>query len=240
MFFTEWTALEGSLYATLFFWVRYLLFAGVLYAFFYHIWRKRFKAYKIQGSSPNKKQIWAEIGYSLLTFAIYGCTGWQFLGWMNAGETLRYEAVADFGHAYLVFSVFLMVVVHDAYFYWTHRLMHLPWVYPYVHRTHHGFHTPTPWAAFAFHPLETLISVGIVPIIIYCIPYHPLALVCFFTLMTGHNVCLHLGYRIPGMWWSSLQNTTKDHDYHHKKGHGNYGLYFTVWDKMMGTYSRQR
>ena len=31
-------------------------------------------------------------------------------------------------------------------------------------------------------------------------------------------------------------NTPEAHDYHHLKSKSNYGLYFTFWDKIMGTY----
>ena len=35
--------------------------------------------------------------------------------------------------------------------------------------------------------------------------------------------------------WVSWWNTTTHHDLHHSAGNYNYGLYFTWWDRMMGT-----
>ncbi len=236
MFFKEWSTVEGMVYATLFFMGRYIVIAGLFYLIFYTLWKNRFKTYKIQRKWPKLKQLRAEIGYSLLTFTIYGGAVWLFLYWIANGTTQRYETIADFGLPYFVISVGIMVVLHDTYFYWTHRLMHHPRWFKWMHRTHHRFHAPTPWAAFAFHPLETVVSLGIIPIIIFGIPYHPWALMCFITLMTLYNISIHLGYQLPGMWWTSIQNTADDHDLHHSSGQGNYGLYFTLWDRWLGTY----
>ncbi len=236
MDFHNLSAIEATVYATLFFIGRYLLIAGILYAIFYGIFKTRFVHQKIQKRWPKEAEIRAEIGYSLLTFVLFGSAIWLFVRWSDSGTTLRYEAIATYGMPYFVLSIVLMVLAHDAYFYWTHRLMHHKWVFPYVHRVHHGFHSPTPWAAFAFHPFESILSFGIIPIIICCIPYHRYALLCFVTFMNLYNAYIHLGYHLGQSPKASLRNTTEDHDYHHKKGHGNYGLYFTFWDKMMGTY----
>jgi sterol desaturase/sphingolipid hydroxylase (fatty acid hydroxylase superfamily) len=240
MYFKNLTDFEAMSLATIFFIGRYVLLAGTSYLIFYGICKSYFLDRKIQKKWPKLRQIRAEIGYSLLTLAIFGSTVWLFIIWNQAGHTMRYESINTFGMPYFVLSVFLMIIVHDAYFYWTHRLMHTKWVFPYVHRVHHRFHSPTPWAAFALHPLESVVSLGIIPIIIFCIPYHPYALLCFVTYMTGYNAYIHLGYRIRGRSRGTIRNTTEDHDYHHKKGHGNYGLYFSLWDRMMGTYVSAR
>ncbi|MCX6197873.1 MAG: hypothetical protein NTY88_01450 [Bacteroidetes bacterium] len=49
--------------------------------------------------------------------------------------------------------------------------MHLKKVYPYVHLIHHKSVNPTPWAAFAFHPLEAVGQVLILPIMVFAMPY---------------------------------------------------------------------
>jgi len=240
MYFKDLTDFEAMLFATIFFIGRYVLIAGTMYSVFYLIFKTRFLQQKIQKKWPKRTQIRSEIGYSLGTFAIFGSAIWLFIRWNNSGYTMRYEAIETFGKFYFVVSILLMVIVHDAYFYWSHRLMHHKWVFPYVHRLHHRFQAPTPWAAFALHPLESMLSLGIIPIIIFCIPYHPYALLCFISFMTLYNVYIHLGYHLGEMSGTSIRNTTEDHDYHHKKGHGNYGLYFTYWDRLMGTYVSAR
>lgn len=221
---------------------RYLLIAGIAYYVFY-IWKKnKLFHLKIQDKLPTSNQLKNEIFYSLLTLLIYSGTSGFVLYWYQKGITKIYLDIDDFGILYLIASLFLMIIIHDTYFYWTHKLMHSSkWFYQF-HKTHHHSHNPTPWTAFAFHPAEALISLGIVPLIIFSMPTHPLAFFLFLTFMTTYNVLIHLGYEIfPKKRFFNLigkwKNTTTNHDLHHKIGGGfNYGLYFSFWDRIMGTY----
>jgi sterol desaturase/sphingolipid hydroxylase (fatty acid hydroxylase superfamily) len=133
-----------------------------------------------------------------------------------------------------------MIFLHDAYFYWTHRLLHLRGWYEKIHITHHLSSSPNPWTALAFHPVEAVIQAAIFPVIIMTIPTHPVALFIFLFYMVFMNVRGHSGFQLfpfeNGMdkwdWWN---NSSKQHDEHHQYAKGNYGLYFTLWDKWMKT-----
>jgi sterol desaturase/sphingolipid hydroxylase (fatty acid hydroxylase superfamily) len=62
--------------------------------------------------------------------------------------------------------------------------------------------------------------------------------------MTIMNVMGHLGYEIfpKGFINSSIgkwQNTSTNHNIHHQESNYNFGLYFTFWDRIMGTYRPQ-
>jgi sterol desaturase/sphingolipid hydroxylase (fatty acid hydroxylase superfamily) len=99
---------------------------------------------------------------------------------------------------------------------------------------------PTPWAAFAFHPLEAIVEVGIVPIMMFLMPLHPLALLVWVLYQTGMNVLGHLGFEIfPAGFTegfiSKFSNTSTHHNMHHKYVTSNYGLYFNIWDRILGT-----
>ena len=59
--------------------------------------------------------------------------------------------------------------------------------------------------------------------------------------MTTYNVYGHLGYEIFSKEESKnsiirLLNKAIFHDIHHQQTNKNYGLYFTFWDKLMGTF----
>jgi sterol desaturase/sphingolipid hydroxylase (fatty acid hydroxylase superfamily) len=133
------------------------------------------------------------------------------------------------------------VVLHDTYFYWTHRLMHHRRIFTYVHAVHHQSHNPTPWAAYAFHPLEALVEVGVLPLMVFILPLHPLALSAFGVYMIVMNVMGHLGYEVyPQAFMRSrvlrvVFNTSTHHNMHHRYNKGNYGLYFNLWDRLMKT-----
>ena len=67
----------------------------------------------------------------------------QFLA-IRAGWTRVYFDIRERGAAGLGSSLVLMVILHDAYFYWTHRLLHHPAFFERFHRVHHLSTTPTP------------------------------------------------------------------------------------------------
>ena len=220
--------------------MRYVVFAGLAYVVFY-VWKKRrWQKNKIQQKYASPRVMRKEILYSLLTLGIYCAVSWIVFYLKKAGYTSIYLDIDQRGYSYFIFSMVLMVLIHDAYFYWTHRLLHHPRLFRLAHKTHHLSSNPTPWAAFSFHPLEAIIAAGIVPLIVFVIPVHPYALFVFLTYMTGVTVLGHLGYEIfPSRFRShkigKWQNSSTNHNLHHQYGHSNYGLYFTFWDTWMRT-----
>jgi sterol desaturase/sphingolipid hydroxylase (fatty acid hydroxylase superfamily) len=153
--------------------------------------------------------------------------------------TMQYADLERYGLIYYMGSIAIMFLLHDTYFYWIHRLMHHQKIFNFVHRIHHTFDNPTPWTSFAFHPFEAIISIGIIPIIIFTIPYHHTALIIFVTGLTFNNIIIHLGYELPHTTKSNkYRNTALEHDLHHNGINKNYGLYFNFWDKLMGTFQR--
>ena len=137
-------------------------------------------------------------------------------------------------------SLSLMFVAHDAYFYWTHRLMHHRRLFGLFHRWHHLSRTPTVWTAYSFSVPEAIVQGAFVPLFVVMVPMHALALFIFVAVQVVRNVMGHAGYELhpaaftPGRWlgWN---NTTTGHDLHHELGRYNYGFYFRWWDKLMGT-----
>jgi len=234
--FKDLSHTEIWIIGTTMFILRYILIAGLFFYILY-VWKKtKFSKLKLQKEYPRSSQIRREVLYSLLTFVIYGSGIWLVLFWIEDGQTKLYTEIDEYGIIYFFASIIFMLLIHDTYFYWTHRLIHHSKLFKYVHKVHHSFKSPTPWASFAFHPLEAIISLGIIPIIIFLIPVHILALFLFVTFLTLYNVIIHLGFSIPGLNQLKYSNTPDAHDYHHLNSKSNYGLYFTFWDKIMGTH----
>lgn len=222
---------------------RYLLMAGPTYLVFWKVLANKLHHRRIQQKFPEYKKLIAEFGWSMATFVVFALMALGVFFLRKAGYTTAYDNISDYGWGYWIFSVILMAVMHDAYFYWTHRFMHLKSVFKYVHRVHHESSNPSPWAAFAFHPLEAVVEFGIVVVIAFTIPYHVSAMIVFFTYMTIMNVLGHLGYELfprgfttgRFTWW---HNTSTHHNMHHSKSNCNYGLYFNWWDRLMNTNHR--
>ena len=220
--------------------LRYFLTAGPFYLLFW-VWRPALlRDRRLQPADPGRERIASEVAYSLSTVLIFSGIGLSLVYAQQAGLTRIYMDVAERGWAYLGTSVALAIVLHDAYFYWTHRLLHWKPLYRFVHHVHHRSTSPTPWAAYAFHPLEALIQAGVYLLVVFTIPIHPLALMLFLLYMIVRNVVGHLGFEIwpagfarhPLTRWHL---TPTHHDLHHRRGKGNYGLYFSFWDDWIGT-----
>lgn len=220
--------------------LRYFVFAGLAFLLFYVLFKKKWQSKKIQLRFPKSKDYQREILYSIGTCLIFVAIGWLVFFSPLREFNLKYDHIADYGWGYWAFSIIAMIFMHDTYFYWSHRLMHQPKLFKYLHLVHHKSTNPSPWAAYAFHPYEAVVEAGIIIPIAFIIPFHQTAIIVFLLIMIIYNVYGHLGYEIfpkkfhknfIGKWI----NTSVNHNQHHKHFNGNYGLYFLFWDRWMGT-----
>ena len=221
--------------------LRYFLLASITYFIFYKWKNKQLFSNKIQTYIPDNQQVVFEVSYSIITLCIFSFLSYCMFQLYHFGFTKIYLDISEFGIGYFIFSIFLSIIIHDAYFYWTHRWLHsFRWTQK-IHAIHHQSISPTPWASFSFHPIEAVINFGIIPIIILAFPIHPIALSLFLLIMTLINVMGHLGFETFSSKFiqsklGQFQNNSTNHDFHHEKYHSNFGLYFTFWDKWMKTF----
>jgi sterol desaturase/sphingolipid hydroxylase (fatty acid hydroxylase superfamily) len=219
----------------------YFLFGGIAFYFFWVLNRERFSHLRIQiKQRANSIQIKKEILYSVRTLGIFAAIDLLAYYFETRGWTKIYKEVSDYGTWYFFGSIIIMLIVHDAYFYFTHRFMHLSPVYKYVHKVHHESVDTTPFTAFSFHFLESIVEYGITFVVIFTIPSHFYSLLIFQILQTAFNVAGHMGYEFYPSGWTrfpflKFKTTGTHHNMHHAKFNGNYGLYFTWWDKIFGT-----
>ena len=196
----------------------------------------------IQSRRPTRSGIWREVRLSVVTIAIFAALATLLLELWKADKTSVYLNPHEFSLAYLPFSFVLCLVLHDTYFYWTHRFMHWRPVFPYIHLGHHRSVSPTPWAIYAFQPLEAIIQFcGIILLVVF-VPLHPLVLLAFLSYDTLVNTAGHTGYElvpkaISSHWLFKPFNTVTHHDTHHTNVRVNFGSFFNIWDRIMGTFS---
>ncbi|MBK6358805.1 MAG: sterol desaturase family protein [Comamonadaceae bacterium] len=234
--------LAPALWAIAFYGVRYLAMAGLA-------WRVARPTAAGGWGRPHanapatfdvRRHLRRELGYSLLTLAVFGLVNAALYGWGFIHASRLYYRVADYPTWWFWLSIAVMLVLHDTLFYWLHRAMHWPVLFGPMHRVHHRSIHPTSFAAYSFHPLEAVGEALIVTAIIYLVPVHPLAFVIFQTISTAYNVYGHCGREFwpRGMashWLGRWINTSTAHAAHHGRGRFNYGLYFLFWDRWMGT-----
>ncbi len=224
-------------------WVRYFLVAGFAWLLAYVVFKKRLWARKIIQQYPKASDLRRELAWSLLTALIYGLVGAGTFWLRKQGWTQLYRGIDSHGMLWFWCSIPVAIIVHDTYFYWTHRLMHHRRLFRWFHRVHHESTNPSPWAAYCFGPLEALLQAGIFPLLAIVMPMHPLAFMVFMLWQITFNVLGHTGYEyhprwLMDSWLGKFLNTPTNHVQHHERLRGNYGLYFNVWDRLMGTNHR--
>ncbi len=220
--------------------LRYFVFAGLAWLLGYRLFRKRWFHRKIIARLPQSADVRRELGYSLLTLLIFGAMGAATVVASRQGWTQMYWEVGEYGWGWFWGSAVCGIFLHDAYFYWTHRLMHHPRLFGAFHRVHHLSTNPTPWAAYSFAPLEAVVEAGIFPLAVCVMPMHPLAFGVVMLWQIIFNVLGHAGYEFHPRWLMDsplryVLNTPTNHIMHHERMKGNYGLYFNLWDRLLGT-----
>ncbi|HYE46083.1 MAG TPA: sterol desaturase family protein [Caulobacter sp.] len=219
---------------------RYVVTAGLASLVVWAFWNAGLKARKIQARTASGADLRREIATSLRSALVFAAVGFCMFLASRAGWLTIYDDFTIRGPAYFAVTLALMVVAHDAWYYWTHRAMHHPRLFRAFHRTHHRSKTPTPWTAYAFDVPEALVMVAFVPLWAAIVPMHDLAIYAFMTWQLARNVAGHTGVELspvsgkPSRLFGWL-NTSTHHDLHHQAPGSNFGLYFTWWDRLMGT-----
>ena len=218
---------------------RYLISAVAVSAVVWIMMRTRMVSRKIQKRVATRGDISREVRQSVQSCIVYVLLTFIVIWGRNNGI---FQPIT--GSQGLVTDLMLLaglIVVHDTYFYWTHRAMHSPLLFKRFHHAHHRSITPTPFAAYSFSIPEAFVEGSIVMVWVFFVATPGWVLFAFLAFQIIRNTMGHAGAELMPKWWLSTSltswiNTTTHHDLHHNGGFNkNYGLYFTFWDKLMGT-----
>lgn len=223
--------------------LRYLVPAALAYVALWVFYRGWSETRRLGPRAPEARQMLREFALSMSTVAIFALNGYGIYLLARAGVFVIYGDAAEYGWAWWWASLVLLILAHDAYFYVVHRLLHRPWWLRTVHRAHHKSVHPSPWAAYAFHPLEAVLMAAYLPLALLAMPLHGGVVFLFLAHMIVRNVLGHCGVALTarnalGRWYARLFTTTLHHHLHHSAGSGNYGLYFRHLDRWFGTERR--
>jgi len=236
---TDFGVIIALLIVTSIIFILYIFFSGILHIFLY-TFKKKHEYKRIQKKQSNKIKIQNEIKNSFSSAIVFGCVGVITILLRDHGFTQMYANVNDFGVLYFIISILAMLLIHDTYFYWMHRVIHHPKLFVIFHKIHHQSRNPTPFSAFSFDIAEAIAEAAIIPILAIILPVHPIAIFVFFNISLVFNVMEHSGYEFLPSWFLKHPilkwiNTSTHHNMHHEKGNSNYGLYFNFWDTFMKT-----
>jgi Delta7-sterol 5-desaturase len=224
--------------------LRYFLVAGGTYLFLYLPCSQSFINQTADPIGQYRPHSWRSIQYdielSVLSAGVFALAAALIMSGYSLGMTRLYSDSQQYGLWYLGVSYGLVLILQDAYFYFTHRLFHHPALFPWLHQGHHRSRYPTPWTSFAFDPLEAIVQSLFLVAIVFVLPLHFITLIAVLTTMTVWAVLNHLGLDrlplwFPHHWLGKWFIGPAHHSIHHLKYTLHYGLYFTFWDSLLGT-----
>ncbi|WP_353229818.1 sterol desaturase family protein [Novosphingobium sp.] len=220
---------------------RYLVAAGGVAALVW-LWRRRIAHRKIQPRAAGRSDVIRELRQSLWTIVVFAVVDLLTLALIAGGVIAMAHGPAV--PMTIGWQVIVLIVLHDAWFYWMHRALHSRALFRPLHLAHHRSRTPTSWAAYSFATGEAVTEALAIPamflIIAAIAPVEPVAVFVFLGHQIARNAIGHSGHELA--WsgftrspWTGWLTTTTHHDLHHSEARHNYGLYFTWWDRWMGT-----
>ena len=156
------------------------------------------------------------------------------------GKTRIYDQPGAYGWWYVSVSYLLVLLLQDGFFYVTHRLFHHPRFYRWTHKGHHKSRRPSPWTSFAFDPIESLAQAMFLVGVVWLIPLHLGTIFAVLATMSIWAVVNHLGLEqlpvhFPHHWLGRWVIGPAHHSVHHNHQTVHFGLYFTFWDRVLGT-----
>lgn len=217
---------------------RYFLIAGGAFWLFYPS-KIPFLSW-MTAPKPQWKFVQQDISLSIASAFLFALLSALIMSVYNAGGTRIYSSIDTYGWWYMGLSFWAVLVLQDTYFYFTHRLLHHPRLFKRMHYGHHRSRVPTPWTSFAFEPSEALLHGIFFVSLVFVMPLHFIVLIAAFITMTIWAMITHLGFELipPGVSFGGLEKGLigpAHHAIHHRQYRTHFGLYFTFWDRVLGT-----
>lgn len=152
------------------------------------------------------------------------------------GYSKMYDATADGpGRWYDILQFPLFIAFTDGLIYWIHRGLHHPKIYKHLHKRHHKWVVPTPFASHAFHPVDGWSQSLPYHFFPFIFPLQKFAYIGLFMFINIWTVMIHDGEYATN---SPIINGAACHTMHHLYFSWNYGQFTTVWDRLGGTYRK--
>ncbi|PWN53438.1 putative sterol delta 5,6-desaturase [Violaceomyces palustris] len=209
--------------------ILYFLFAGLSYKYL-------FNKEMMKHPRFHKNQVRLEIECSLRAFFPLDL---MTVPWFVAevrGHSMMYSNISDYGWLYAVLSVPLFLVFTDTAIYWIHRLEHHPLIYKHIHKPHHKWLVPTPFASHAFHPIDGYAQSLPYHIFPFIFPLHRFIFMGLFVFVNLWSILIHDSDMICNSPLEKVINGPSHHTLHHLFFTCNYGQYFTTCDRLGGSY----
>jgi lathosterol oxidase len=145
----------------------------------------------------------------------------------------NFDEAPGMWYSYMQFPFFFMFT--DFFIYGIHRALHHPLPYKHLHKPHHKWIMPTPYASHAFHPLDGYVQGLPYHIYPFIFPLQKFAYVFLFVFINIWTVLIHAGKYVAD---NPIINGAACHTMHHLYFNFNYGQFTTLWDRLGGSYRK--
>ncbi|KAF8457198.1 hypothetical protein BGX38DRAFT_1248622 [Terfezia claveryi] len=180
-----------------------------------------------------KNQIRQEIAQTNAALPVMAILTVPFFLTEVKGYSLLYSSTADVPMWYNFFQFPLFIAFTDCFIYLIHRGLHYPLIYKHLHKPHHKWIMPTPYASHAFHPLDGYAQSIPYHVFPFIFPLHKLAYIALFSFINIWTIFIHDGEYLAN---SPIINGAACHTMHHLYFNYNYGQFTTIWDRIGGSY----
>ncbi|TIB92933.1 lathosterol oxidase [Wallemia mellicola] len=146
------------------------------------------------------------------------------------------SSLSAFGPLTLMTVPWFIADVRDFCIYWVHRIEHHPMFYKWLHKPHHKWLIPTPFASHAFHPLDGYLQSVPYHLFIFIFPLHKYLYLGLFGFVNIWSILIHDGDMRCGGTMEKIINGPSHHTLHHLYFTVNYGQYFTFSDRAFNSH----
>lgn len=156
-------------------------------------------------------------------------------GYSNIYDVLPESSSWNLGGWYMLLQFPFFVCFTDFFVYWIHRALHHPMLYKKLHKPHHKWIMPSPFASHAFHPLDGYAQSLPYHIFPFLFPLQKFSYIALFMFINIWTVMIHDGEYVAN---SPIINGAACHTMHHLYFNYNYGQFTTLWDRLGGSYRK--
>lgn len=142
-------------------------------------------------------------------------------------------------------GLLLGVLLLDLAIYLQHVMFHKVSLLWRLHQVHHADLDLDATTGLRFHPIEILLSLLIKTAVVALLGISPWVVIIFEVLLNASSMFNHSNLRLPDgverrLRWCIV---TPDmhrihHSVHRTETDSNYGFFLSIWDRMLGTYTR--
>jgi Delta7-sterol 5-desaturase len=170
--------------------------------------------------------LWSLPTMALLTAPVF---------WLEVrGYSRSYDTTEDGPGLWYNFAQFpFFIMFTDWWIYWIHRGLHHPLLYKTLHKPHHKWIMPTPYASHAFHPVDGFAQSVPYHVFPFLFPLQKWAYVVLFVFINIWTILIHDGEYLTN---SPVVNGAACHSIHHMEFTGNFGQFTTLPDRFGKTY----